>query len=79
MISFNSTPISKAVKTEFSLNLGGSMDTNLFAGCGGSTMGQKTVADIPIDIAINHSADAIAMHKRKANTDQSIAALEGAA
>lgn len=64
MTSFNPTPITTQVKTQFGLNLSGGIRVDLFAGGGGATMGQEMATDIPVDIAINHNADAISMHKR---------------
>ncbi|MBB2886992.1 MULTISPECIES: DNA cytosine methyltransferase [Pseudomonas] len=64
MTSFDPTPITTAVKTQFGLNLAGGIRVDLFAGGGGATMGQEMATDIPVDIAINHNADAISMHKR---------------
>lgn len=64
MTSFNPTPITTAVKTQFGLNLAGGIRVDLFAGGGGATMGQEMATDIPVDIAINHNPDAVSMHKR---------------
>ena len=64
MTSFDPTPITTAVKTQFGLNLIGGIRVDLFAGGGDATMGQEMTTDIPVDIAINHDADAIHMHKR---------------
>lgn len=64
MTSFTPTPITKAVNTQFGLNFAGEIRVDLFAGGGGATMGQEMATGIPVDIAINHDADAISQHKR---------------
>lgn len=64
MTSFNPTPSTAAVRTQFDLNLAGGVRVDLFAGGGGATMGQEMATSIPVDIAINHNPKAISMHKR---------------
>ncbi|BBN53948.1 DNA methyltransferase [Pseudomonas chlororaphis subsp. aurantiaca] len=64
MTSFNPTPITSAINTQFGLDLAGEIRVDLFAGGGGATMGQEMATGIPVDIAINHNPNAISMHKR---------------
>jgi DNA (cytosine-5)-methyltransferase 1 len=64
MTSINLNPITKAINTQFGLNLDDEIRVDLFAGGGGATMGQEMATGMPVDIAINHDPDAISMHKR---------------
>jgi hypothetical protein len=41
MTSFNATPITTPIKSQFGLNLAGDIRVDQFAGGGGATIGQK--------------------------------------
>ncbi|MGY3257001.1 hypothetical protein [Pseudomonas chlororaphis] len=61
MTSFNPTPITSAINTQFGLDLAGEIRVDLFAGGGGATMGQEMATGVPVDVANNHNLNVVRM------------------
>lgn len=66
MTAFNTTlsAAAKAVRTQFSLDFEGYITVDLFSGGGGASIAIEEATGRPVDIAINHDAEAISLHMR---------------
>lgn len=52
-----------ALNTQYQLNYADKIRVDLFAGGGGASTGTEMATGMPVDIAVNHSDDAVSMHR----------------
>ncbi|MBU0539641.1 MAG: DNA cytosine methyltransferase, partial [Gammaproteobacteria bacterium] len=51
------------LNTQYQLNYANKIRVDLFAGGGGASIGTEMATGMPVDIAVNHSENAISMHR----------------
>lgn len=64
MTAFNHSHFAKACRTQFALDFEGYITVDLFSGGGGASIAIEQATGKPVDIAINHDAEAISLHMR---------------
>lgn len=66
MTAFNNNinAIAHAVRRQLSLNLHGYIKVDIFAGGGGASVAIESATGEPVDVALNHDAQAISLHER---------------
>lgn len=64
MTAFNQSHFAKACRTQFALDFEGYITVDLFSGGGGASIAIENATGKPVDIAINHDAEAISLHMR---------------
>lgn len=64
MTAFNQSHFAKACRTQFKLDFQGYITVDLFSGGGGASIAIEKATGKPVDIAINHDAEAISLHMR---------------
>lgn len=52
-----------SVHTQYRLNYANKISVDLFAGGGGASIGTEMATGMPVDIAVNHSENAVSMHR----------------
>ncbi|MDG9925470.1 MULTISPECIES: DNA cytosine methyltransferase [unclassified Pseudomonas] len=56
--------VATAVRRQLSLNLHGYIKVDIFAGGGGASIAIENATGEPVDVALNHDAEAISLHER---------------
>lgn len=64
MTAFKQSHFAQACRTQFALDFEGYITVDLFSGGGGASIAIEQATGKPVDIAINHDAEAISLHMR---------------
>lgn len=62
MTAFNQSHFAKSCRTQFKLDFEGYITADLFSGCGDASIAIEKATSKPVDIAINHDAEAISLY-----------------